>query len=95
MIKFFIFLSFIPQRLIGVWVFMTLFQQIGVYGFDTKDLLFTTGQVLGIQAIVYFTVSKEKFDNLLEPYNISHYTWLVVSGFILDLMFVAKSVLFY
>ena len=95
MIKFFIFLSFIPQRLIGVWVFMTLFQQIGIFGFDAKDLLTALGQVIGVSAIVYFGVSKEKYDKLLENTGVSYFTWLVVSGFILDLMFVAKSVLFY
>lgn len=95
MIKFFIFLSFIPQRLIGVWVFMTLFQQIGIFGFDAKDLLTALGQVIGVSAIVYFGVSKEKYDKLLENTGVSYFTWLVVSGFIIDLMFVAKSVLFY
>lgn len=74
---------------------MTLFQQIGVYGFDAKDLLFTTGQVIVVQAVIYFSVSKEKFDKLLENSGINHYTWLVVSGFIGDLIFVAKDVLFY
>jgi hypothetical protein len=74
---------------------MTLFQQIGIFGFDAKDLLTALGQVIGVSAIVYFGVSKEKYDKLLENTGVSYFTWLVVSGFILDLMFVAKSVLFY
>lgn len=95
MIRLFIFLSFIPQRLLGVWLFMTLFQQMGIFGFDAKNLLFTTGQVILVQAVIYFSVSKEKFDKLLENTGISYYTWLVVSGFIGDLIFVAKDVFFY
>lgn len=95
MTNFFVFLSLIPQRLLGVWVFMFMFQQLGIFGFDLKDLLLLSGQVLGVIGITFFTVPKEKIGKLLEPVGISYYTWIVVSGLVVDLLFVAKDVFFY
>ncbi len=95
MIKAFHFLTFIPQRLLGVWLFLMMFEHVGQIEFGTKDLLLNAAQSLTIVGISYFSIPKAKIEELLSNYGLNYYSWFVATGLFTDFIFVTVKVLFW
>lgn len=90
MSNYLIFLSLIPQRLLGVWCFMYVFQQTEL--FHLKDVLLTAALSLGFAGIMIFTIPKKYLEELFGYAGINRYTFLVLSGVFYDLLIVLYTV---
>lgn len=95
MIKLIYFLTFIPQRLLGVWLFLMMFESIDLLEYDAKSLFLNAAQSLTIVGISYFSISQAKLEERLGDYGLNYYGWFVAIGLFTDLGFVTVKVLFW
>ena len=87
-------LSFIPQRLLGVSLFLFLFQLFNPITFDFTVVLFTAGKSLVIFTVTWLTVPRVKREKLAFSLGTNKYILFTISGIICDFLWVTYEVLF-
>lgn len=76
----------LPQRIIGSFLLINIFENIFNKDFSGNILLEVAIPSFGIQVIAYAFSNDQKFDSVLRQFGLKMIGWLMVSGLFLDML---------